>query len=128
MLVGFFVIFGPFILIALDSDGRKRLDKQIKEEREEIAAQQSVEPVNTSEDNNVKEVKNYALSKWIAIAILIIVFILALSQCERKRGYNNSSGGSWFGKNNSCGKGAWFDKFKDGTGQWRNLDGKFCSK
>ena len=65
---------------------------------------------------------------FILPVILICVIGFAASQCsDGKFSQSRNSGGS-FWKSNSCGKGAWFDEFSDGRGQWRNLDGKFCSR
>ena len=67
--------------------------------------------------------------KTLILPIFLLVLLgMVLSQCEgspgKKRSFNN---GGWL-KSNSCGNGAKFDEFKDGTGQWRNPDGKFCSR
>ena len=65
---------------------------------------------------------------FILPIILLCVVGFAASQCsDGKVSQSRNSGGS-FWKSNSCKKGAWFDEFSDGSGQWRNLDGKFCSR
>ena len=70
--------------------------------------------------------------QFFRIFILPVLVIGALaflmSQCDmdNKRGGSNKTG--WWGNSNTCGKGSWFDKFDNGGGQWRNPDGKFCSR
>ena len=78
---------------------------------------------------SVREGEGKSFAKIFILPIaLLFVLSLAVSQCSNDSSsskYNSS--GSWW-KNNTCGKGAWFDEFSDGRGQWRNKDGKFCSR
>ena len=63
------------------------------------------------------------------VPLILIAFLgAALSQCDSGSNRKSSSNGSGWGQSNSCGKGSWFDEFSDGGGQWRNKDGKFCSR
>ncbi len=69
--------------------------------------------------------------KIFILPILILsIFGFILSQCSNSNNksnkYENNSLPWW--KTNTCGEGSWFDKFSDGRGQWRNPDGKFCSR
>jgi hypothetical protein len=60
------------------------------------------------------------------LAIMVIGFLF--SQCSDGSKSKHNSKSFWGNKSNACSQGAWFDNFKDGRGQWRNSDGKFCSK
>jgi hypothetical protein len=67
--------------------------------------------------------------KTVLLPIILVVFLgIAVSQCEGGSGKTSSSSNSGWWKTNSCGTGAKFDEFNDGRGQWRNPDGKFCSR
>lgn len=60
------------------------------------------------------------------LAIMVIGFLFSQCSDKSKPRYNNKPFSGY--KSNGCTKGAWFDNFKDGGGQWRNPDGKFCSR
>ena len=67
---------------------------------------------------------------FIAPFLIIVVIGFLFSQCSITKNIKNNSGNSglfWW-QTNTCGEGSWFDTFSDGSGRWRNLDGKFCSK
>lgn len=51
--------------------------------------------------------------KLIIRSLVLLALVMPLVACDRA---------------NNCESGAKFDKFKNGGGQWRNPDGKFCAK
>jgi len=64
---------------------------------------------------------------FVAPILLLLVVGFFFSQCSNPNIKRSNTGSSWW-KSNTCTQGSWFDKFSDGRGQWRNPDGKFCSK
>lgn len=65
---------------------------------------------------------------FLVPVILVGVFGFIISQCSNEGGGNRGPSSGLFSNSNSCRSGSWFDEFKTGGGQWRNPDGKFCSK
>lgn len=51
--------------------------------------------------------------KILSRSLVMLALVVSLAACERT---------------NDCERGAKFDKFKNGGGQWRNPDGKFCAR
>ena len=143
-----FGIIGIFILMMLGaakSKVQEHLDfKSGKLQRDAMERLSKGNPLagvtqksNPSPMSGVKNSNQKKSNPFFALLVIIVfgsIFFLWLSvdhggNSSSKRQYSDSKSSTKFwGKSNTCDSTAYFDKFKDGAGMWRDSSGKFCSK
>ena len=113
-----------FMAYRLWSDGRPSKIKGFNDVDRKSNNTSKTEQPSFSDDGSFKLFLKTVLLPIISLVVLGIF----VSQCEGGSGKTSSSSNGGWWQTNSCGKGAKLDEFKDGRGQWRNPDGKFCSR